>query len=307
MATSNEEREKKIAEIYHSNTGLPNVDGVSVPNSGDEIVHGDDDRKDVFRLDESEALQRRLVDSTVILTDKDDLSEQDDGTFRLTVRPFRRAGRPPCVGERFGNQHTGGWCSGFMVGCDVIVTAGHCGESEAEIKKTAYVFGFRVQNTDDPGTTVFNRDQVYFGKELIAHDLSNTGDFAVVRVDRKITAPGAKSLPVRSSGSISVGKNLGVIGHPSGLPVKVAFGADTVVMRSEDPWLFANLDTYGGNSGSAVFNADGLVEGILVRGARDYNIDTDNQCFLSNTAANAAGSEAVTKASVFVNHIPAED
>lgn len=31
-----------------------------------------------------------------------------------------------------------------MVGPDVIVTAGHCGETNAEIQQTAYVFGFRV-------------------------------------------------------------------------------------------------------------------------------------------------------------------
>lgn len=310
MTENNDDREKIIEEMYHSSTHMPKVDGVSIIESGDTIIAGEDDRKDVFTLGEgnpAEALQKILVDSTVILTNKSRLVEQDDGTWKLTVRPFRRNDLPACNGERFGNQHTGGWCSGFLVGSDVIVTAGHCGETESEIQGTSYVFGFRVESEDDPGTTVFNKNQVYFGKELIAHELSDTGDYAIVRVDRKIEAPGAKPLPVRASGAIGLGQNIGVIGHPSGLPVKIAFGPNTVIMRDEDPWLIANLDTYGGNSGSAVFNTEGQVEGILVRGARDYNFDDENQCFLSNRISNADGSEAVTKASAFVNLIPSEE
>ena len=100
----------------------------------------------------------------------------------------------------------------------------------------------------------------------------------------------------------TVGGNLGVIGYPSGLPVKIAFGDETVLMRKEGPWLIANLDTYGGNSGSPVFNAQGEVEGILVRGAVDYRFG--GVCFRSNRIANSAGSEAVTKADVFQDKIP---
>lgn len=303
MSESRLGREANISKIYHRKTSLKHAEGIDVGPGGDEVIAGEDDRKDYFNAD---AARQKLADATVILTNKSELTEQPDGSFKLDVDPFRRDSVPPCSGERFGNQHTGGWCSGFMVGPDVIVTAGHCGETDAQINQTAYVFGFRVGSADDPGTTEFRADQVYFGKELIAHDKSNTGDFAIVRVDRNITAPGATALQVRASGSIGVGENIGVIGYPSGLPVKIAFGDQTVVMRHDDPWLIANLDTYGGNSGSAVFNSDGLVEGILVRGARDYVLDHANGCFRSNRIANSAGSEAVTKASVFVDKIPGD-
>lgn len=302
MSESRQQQERKIAKIYHRKTASQ-IGGVGVIPQGDRVISGKDDRKDYFDVD---AAQQKLADATVILTNKSDLTEQPDGSFKLDVDPFRYQEHPPCSGERFANQHTGGWCSGFMVGSDVIVTAGHCGGSEAEIRNTAYVFGFRVDSQGGAGTTQFSADQVYFGKQLIAHDLSETGDFAIVRVDRKITAPNAAPLQVRKTGSIGVGQGIGVIGYPSGLPVKIAFGDETVVMRHQDPWLIANLDTYGGNSGSAVFNQDGLVEGILVRGARDYDIDDANGCFMSNRIANSAGSEAVTKASAFVDRIPGE-
>ena len=309
MAESEKQkRQAAITIIYHSKSEFKNAIGVDTGPPGDKVIAGSDDRKDFFALkgdDPQEALQRKLVDSTVILTGRDELAKQADGSFMLEVDPFRVGDLPPCKGERFGNQNIGGWCSGFMVGSDIIVTAGHCGETEADIRNTAYVFGFRVDRPSDTGPTNFSADQVYFGKELIAHDRSPTGDFAIVRVDRKITAPGAVALKVRDSGAIGVGRNIGVIGYPSGLPVKIAFGAATVVMKEDDPWLFANLDTYGGNSGSAVFNKEGLVEGILVQGARDYDLEAT--CFKSNNIMDSEGSEVVTKASAFVNKIPGQE
>ena len=301
--TEKNKLQEEITKIYHSKINhISNTENIVSSNL--EVIAGIDDRKDYYQLPSTATLQKQLVDSTVILTDKSNLTQQADGSYKLKTKPFRRNGFKACARERFGNQETGGWCSGFMVGSDVIVTAGHCGKTEADIQNTAYVFGFRVDNKGDTGTTEFHADQVYFGKELIAHDLSDNGDFGIVRVDRQITATGAQALKVRESGSIGPKQNIGVIGYPSGLPVKIAFGSSTVVMRNEDPWLFANLDTYGGNSGSPVFNTEGLVEGILVRGAKDYNIDLINSCFLSNRIIDANGSETVTKSNVFVNHIP---
>jgi len=83
----------------------------------------------------------------------------------------------------------------------------------------------------------------------------------------------------RTSGKIRVGDGLTVIGYPAGLPLKVAGGAQVRDIQAQH--LVANLDTYGGNSGSAVFNSlTGEVEGILVRGELDYTYE--NNCRVSN-------------------------
>jgi ankyrin repeat protein len=73
-----------------------------------------------------------------------------------------------------------------------------------------------------------------------------------------------------------------VIGSPSGLPLKVASGAK--VRDNLHPFYFnANLDTFQGNSGSAVFNAEtGVVEGILVRGEEDFIPNHEKKCVEAN-------------------------
>ncbi len=65
--------------------------------------------------------------------------------------------------------------------------------------------------------------------------------------------------------------------------MKIAGGAKIRSVR--DQYFIANLDTYGGNSGSAVFNSStGEVEGILVRGEVDYIFD--NGCRRSKKCTN---------------------
>ena len=82
-----------------------------------------------------------------------------------------------------------------------------------------------------------------------------------------------------------IGDPLVVIGHPAGLPLKVADGANVRSIGLSGQHFVANLDTYGGNSGSAVLNGvTGDVEGILVRGEMDFIYQ--NGCRVSNRCLN---------------------
>ena len=123
-------------------------------------------------------------------------------------------------------------------------------------------------------------------------------DFALIRLKRKVTD--RRILDYRRNGQITRGTKLVVIGHPTGLPTKIADGAS---VRSLSRMHFtADLDTYGGNSGSAVFNAEtGVVEGILVRGATDYVYNSSQGCSESNILGQNAGrGEDVT----YITNIP---
>ena len=99
-----------------------------------------------------------------------------------------------------------------------------------------------------------------------------------------------------------------VVGYPMGLPVKIA--ANGQVRSLESSFFVANLDTYGGNSGSPVFNTLALVnghlvvEGILVRGEDDF-LAISSPCRISKRCpVHGCRGEDVVYADEFKSAIP---
>ncbi len=259
-----------------------------------KVIYGTDDRIDWY--EETNPARLKLARSTCVLIDPSNITDNGNGTYDLDDTTFQQA-RGVCVSEPFSQQPVPGDCSGFLVASDIIATAGHCVTSQFAAANTFFVFNFNMVDANTPRLTV-NEEDVYRGTTLIGQVLSgSTGeDWALIRVDRPVTAPESEPHVIRRTGTIPVSTNIGVIGHPAGLPSKIAYGADTAVRDTSNSIFFeANLDTYGGNSGSAVFNAaTGIVEGILVRGETDYV--SNGGCLISNVVGNNEGSgEDVTK------------
>ncbi len=161
-----------------------------------------------------------------------------------------------------------------------MVTAGHCIKNSMDCNETFFVFGFNIAQAGGQAPDTVPSSQVYRCFSVVKSTVSRTDgvDFALVRLDRPVR--GVEPLTLRTSpGTAPVGAELAVIGHPTGLPTKLA--ANAFVREVQPGYLVANLDTFGGNSGSAVFNAKtGEVEGILVRGETDFSYQGD--CRVSN-------------------------
>ena len=264
--------------------------------TGDKVIHGVDDRIDVY--EETDSFRVDLSNSVCALMPDFRVSDNGDGTSTILAAQYTQFGDPACAEEPFGDQPTAAFCTGFLVGEDLIATAGHCFD-EADIPITRFVFGWVMEDATT-AATVIPDSQIYTAVEIVGRELIGSEfDWAVLRVDRPVVVPGALPLEIRRSGTVPLGAQVGVIGHPSGLPMKIAFGDETVVVFNSAPGFFAaNLDTYAGNSGSPVFNATtGVVEGILVRGAPDY-VDTGS-CFVSDVLADNEGGESATKTTVF--------
>lgn len=253
----------------------------------EEIVYGEDNRKEWY--ESSNTMYRELALSTAAMISKDKISIKDK-SFTLkgkTLGSYINA----CENVRFKEQITAASCSGFLVGDDMLVTAGHCIKDKNDCANFSWVFDYKLNSKIDKADSG-STENIYNCKEIIERKLSTfwgKNDYALIRLDRKTDR---KALAYNND-RVEDNAELVVIGHPTGLPQKIADGAN--VREKSRLYFKANLDTFGGNSGSAVFNAKtGLVEGILVRGDQDYISKADG-CRDVNTVANDGGrGEEVT-------------
>jgi hypothetical protein len=267
-------------------------------NPSTKVIYGDDNRLDLY--DVKDAKRLKLADSTVALISAQSI--HIDGVMaKIDSVPYvNERGAPLCPSERFRDQDSGAFCSGFLIAPNVIATAGHCVTNDQgpnnDCAQTKFVFGYSLNY---PGASVHSvpATEVYSCKRIIKREQNMQGqDYAVVEIDRNV--PNHEPLKLRQSGDPALSDELMVIGHPSGLPTKVADGASIRFVRTD--YLRASLDTYGGNSGSAVFNTrTNEVEGILVRGEQDFVYQ--DSCLVSKKCAqNECRGEDVTRVSYVV-------
>lgn len=267
-------------------------------------LYGTDDRLDMFEV--TDRAVSRWAKSVCGIVYREDVVENRDGTFALIARPLRLDGLPPCSDERFREQPAAMICTAFVVGRDLVATAGHCllGNNAPSLEEFYFVFGFEMAGPDAPVTTV-PADHVYRSVELLYFSVVSYHDAAVVRLDRPITGPGAAPLPIRRRGRVAADTPLGIIGHPLGWPKKAAFGETTRVTDSRPLFTFVgNWDASGGNSGSPIINrATGVVEGVYVSSfVDDFVFETT--CFRSNAVGDNEAGQVAVRTNVFAYAVP---
>lgn len=260
------------------------------------VIYGEDNRIEYYELkDES---SRQHARATAALINGDSLIEKDKDTYQILSAPYgQKLGL--CSDEPFYSEPEAAFCSGFLLAPDIIVTAGHCIANELRCKNTRFVFGYYMERPGEAPSTAI-KSNVFSCKKLL-HTVSNPSgaDFALIQLDRQATQ--VKPLPYRQTGQIEIGDSVEVMGYPAGLPLKIAGGA--TVRSVAEPYFVTNLDTYGGNSGSAVFNSNGgWVEGIIVRGELDW--DSRKNCRISRRClTNACRGEDVTKIEAVIPYL----
>lgn len=265
-----------------------------------DVIYGDDDRLDLHQVKNPKLLS--MAGATAALFSAGDVTvDAGSGQATLATGSYGDSYNL-CPEEPFRDQQNGAFCSGSLVGPDLLMTAGHCVRSESACSGTKFVFGWGITDKEAGTPTKVAADAVYGCAQLLGREEEGRGaDWALVKLDRPVV--GRAPLKISRAGTPPKGTPLVVIGHPAGLPTKVAGGAS---VRDPEPngYFVANLDTYGGNSGSAVFNArSGLIEGILVRGETDY-VWRDG-CRVSNVCeSDGCRGEDVTKVGALASLIP---
>ena len=281
---------------------------------GGKSIYGEDSRGEFYSVS---AEIQRLSDSVVSLwEEKDVVFNPAFQTYSLFTEKLGNKYNL-CPGEKFREQPAGAFCSGSLVGEDLIMTTGHCVPNDMKCGSTKFVFGYSVSQPRMQAAEKVDPRDIYSCKEVVARSngldqnaffLAELGpEYALIRLDRKVE--GRKPLAINRANPVSKGSPVFAIGHPLGLPLKIISGA---TVRTADPssYFVVDLDTFRGNSGSPVFNSKTkLIEGILVRGDGDF-VQTPAGC---NTMAvysqNGGRGEDVTKIGTvekFIPMLPAE-
>jgi len=266
-------------------------------------IYGEDNRLEYFSASQE---MKTLSDSVVSFWKADQIEILNPGGVKLKTANFGDR-LNLCPGEKFREQPIGAFCSGSLVGEDLVMTAGHCIKDEAACAAAKMVFGYAINKEGGEAVTTLSASEVYGCAKIVKRFLGgepgsanptgqNLGaDYALLQLDRKVT--GHKPLAINRGDNLKKGDGIFVIGHPVGLPLKVAGGA-TVRDFSKVGYFVADLDTFGGNSGSPVFNTrTRKIEGILVRGDADF-IGSPAGCTTMATYEQTGGrGEDVTKIS----------
>lgn len=176
-----------------------------------------------------------------------------------------------CKDEPFIQQGSVSYgCSGFLVGPDLLVTAGHCGVNVGEVRNSSenyceaytWMFDFYAHTNLKriAKRNIFKCKEIIYAT-VLGEDVGGQ-DFALIRLDRKVK--GRRPLKLAAEAP-SLYERVFMLGHPMGLPMKLTDNAEVFSVDPELSFL-TNLDAFAGNSGSPVFNDREEVVGVLVAG-----------------------------------------
>lgn len=271
-------------------------------------VYGEDDRKEVTE----EGWTADYARATAVMIKKDKIVGNKVYAPSLRQQLSKYYGISKFdANVKFLDQPVAASCTGFLIAPDILVTAGHCIETMEKAKDYVWVFDYTGNNdySSSTGFLTIDPNDVYEVSEVIdaynyngkvtkasGEVVSQSLDYSFLKLNRQSDR---KPYRFRTGGTVNMWASMYTIGCPTGLPLKLTDNA-YVVENEKDEWFKTNIDGFPGNSGGPVFDANGFIEGIHVRGSRtystieeawkgDYIYDADCRCIKTVVWESAVG------------------
>ncbi len=257
--------------------GAPS-DVADVSGDSQSVVYGNDTRQEYYAHPDPR-LRARTLESTVALVRPSRIDASNPGDQRIDHRTLGED-EDLCLGQRFYNQQVGPSCSGTLIDWDLVLTAGHCVDDLADCQGLRFVFDLFYEAPGQLAT--ISQQDVFRCRRVVARRNVRNIDYALVQIDRP-AAPPRRPAPVNMLNvPLTEGSSVAVIGFPDGIPAKIDSDGTVIWDGAPEHNAFeATLDTFSGNSGSGVYDPQGVLVGSLARGEQDYRRNGD--CFVVNT------------------------
>jgi len=187
-----------------------------------------------------------------------------------------------------------GDCSGVVLDHNRIVTARHCLDGfRKDGADVRFLFDF-VAGADGKFPTSLPAASVFKGT-VVARGKGNENDWVIFKTTTDIPAD---RIPRLSLTPVPASIALFAAGYPLGGPFKLIRRGK--FMDLDETRLYTNLDAYQGTSGSPVFNVQGEVEAIIVRGGAGFeNHSGCQRTLVCATEKNCKPEEAFRLSAIF--------
>ena len=236
---------------------------------GRPVIYEEDNRVEPSEIKDKIKITQ-ATPSVALLLETADISNTSSASYKKITTTSLGKSMNLCPTERFYNQPVAGFCTGFLVTDDILVTAGHCLPEKNSCEDFSVLFDFTEERTDHsknlrvPSKNIFHCVEILYFSDEKENDPDQ--DIAIIRLDR----PTKRPYLVLASQKIKDTSILSLIGHPLGLPMKIAHSG-SLLQNLEEKFFSLAVDSYSGNSGSPLINeSSGKVEGMLIRGHNDF-------------------------------------
>jgi V8-like Glu-specific endopeptidase len=262
-------------------------------------VYGEDNRKDFYQLQSKQV--KELSKAMLYRIDKHELRGL---TFRRywTVITKKLGDKGICASESYSKQDTiriG--CSAVLIGVNKVLTGGSC-ISDYTCNNDLYYWTFGYHKTTKDQTFSKQQRKNFFKCKKIIKRVYNPAEgisFAIFTL--KKNPKGIKPVVVSKKAVLKTDE-LVVMGHPVGLPLKIAdkaFSAD----QNEDLFI-ANSDIRGETNGGIAFNKKTKeLVGLLVYGSKNYEYSNEENCSVVVRTEDSEAQELFVKPSVFSKYL----
>lgn len=230
--------------------------------AGHKTIYGNDGRQEIS--DFVGSLLRSKAQSVAGMVAKTKLLAVEGG-YTFQAENLTKFGM--CSSVNFSAQNLLPDCTGFMVGDDLLMTAGHCIEKYADCADYTWVFNYDAQAAAQQFIPEMNRVDC---KRIVKREYhpEDGVDYAIIQLNQSQSSALRPPLAVANE-EFKVGTHVAMIGHPSSLPLKITTGGVTVKELGNS--VRVTLDAFGGNSGSPVFDRQtGELLGMLTGGGTDF-------------------------------------